>query len=167
MITTDYVRLMAAYNSEMNRRIYAGAGKLSDEERRKDIGLFFKSLHGTLNHLLWGDRVWMARFDNWPPCAAPKGGASLYDDFGELTQARIEADAKLEDFAQRIDDAWLQEDLVWFSGAAGRELRRPKSGLIVHLFNHQTHHRGQAHAALTSRGIDPGDTDLFLVVNRE
>ena len=80
-----------------------------------------------------------------------------------MSAARFQADARIEAFAARIDDAWLAEDLVWFSGAAGMELRRGRAGLLVHLFNHQTHHRGQAHAALTIHGATPADTDLFLV----
>jgi uncharacterized damage-inducible protein DinB len=165
MITVQFVRTMAAYNSEMNRRIYDGAARLTDEARRADVGLFWKSLHGTLNHLLWADRQWMSRMDGWSPNTVPNPlSATLHADFAELRAARVEADAKIEAFAERIDEAWLSEDLVWFSGAAGREMRREKRGLLVHFFNHQTHHRGQAHAALTIRGVDPGDTDLFLVV---
>ena len=165
MITVSYVRMMSAYNAEMNRRVYAGAARLTDAQRREDRGLFWKSLHGTLNHLLWGDRQWMSRFDNWPPNTVPNPqSAGLIDDFETLREERFKADAKIEDFAQRIDEAWLAQDLVWFSGAAGREMRRPRTGLLVHVFNHQTHHRGQAHAALTMAGVDPGDTDLFLVV---
>jgi uncharacterized damage-inducible protein DinB len=165
MITAEYVRLMAAYNSEMNRRVYGASARLTDEQRRRDVGLFWKSLHGTLNHLLWGDRQWMSRFDGWPPNTVPSPqSATLIHDFDELRQERIKADNKIEAFANRIDAEWLSQDLVWFSGAAGREMRRPKPGLLVHFFNHQTHHRGQAHAALTTHGVDPGDTDLFLVV---
>jgi uncharacterized damage-inducible protein DinB len=165
MITPQYIRGMAAYNSEMNRRLYAGAARLTEDQRREDIGLFWKSLHGTLNHLLWADRQWMSRMDGWPPntIANPQSW-TLFADFADLRAAREDADARIEAFAQRIDEAWLSEDLVWFSGAAGRELRREKRGLLVHFFNHQTHHRGQAHAALTIRGVDPGDTDLFIVV---
>ncbi len=64
------IRIMAEY-SEMNRRIYAGAARLGDEQRRDDVGLFWKSLHGTLCHLLWGDRQWMSRLDGWPPNTIP------------------------------------------------------------------------------------------------
>lgn len=167
MITPAYIRTMAQYNAEMNRRIYAGAAQLTDEQRRQDRGLFWKSLHGTLNHLLWGDRQWMSRFDGWPPNTIPNPQSpTLIHDFDELRQERVAADAKIEAFAARIDDAWLAEDLVWWSGSAKREMRQAKDGLMVHFFNHQTHHRGQAHAALTMCGVDPGDTDLFLVVPR-
>lgn len=165
MITIAYVRTMAAYNSEMNRRIYAGAARLTDAQRREDRGLFWKSLHGTLNHLLWADRQWMSRLDGWPPNTIRNPqSATLIEAFDELRAERIKADAGIEEFAGRINDEWLAQDLVWLSGAAGREMRRDKRSLMVHIFNHQTHHRGQAHAALTMCGVDPGDTDLFLVV---
>lgn len=165
MITPAFVRTMAVYNSEMNRRVYAAAAKLSDEQRRADRGLFWKSLHGTLCHLMWADRQWMSRFDGWPANTIPNPQSpTLIHDFDELRAARAEADEKIENLARRIDDAWLDSDLVWFSGAAKKEMRRPKGPLMVHFFNHQTHHRGQVHAALTMCGVDPGDTDLFLVV---
>ena len=166
MITPRYIQIMARYNSEMNRRVYAAAAKLTDEQRREDIGLFWSSLHGTLCHLLWGDRQWMSRMDGWPPNTIPNAQSpTLIHDFDALRGARVIADEKLEEFANRIDDAWLDEDLTWYSGAAKRTMSREKRGLMVHFFNHQTHHRGQAHAGLTRFGEDPGDTDLFLVVS--
>ncbi len=107
----------------------------------------------------------MSRFDNWPKPEVPiKQSASMIDDFQTLQARRETADAGILDWAGRVDDAWLAEDLVWFSGAAQREMRRQKGPLVVHFFNHQTHHRGQAHALLTAAGQDTGDTDLFLVV---
>ena len=166
MITPRYIQIMARYNSEMNRRVYAAAANLTDEQRREDIGLFWTSLHGTLCHLLWGDRQWMSRLDGWPPnTIANPQSPTLIHDFAELRSARVIADQKLEEFANRINDAWLDEDLTWYSGAAKRTMSREKRGLMVHFFNHQTHHRGQAHAGLTRFGEDPGDTDLFLVVS--
>ena len=165
MITPDFVRIMALYNSETNRRIYAAAALLTDAQRKEDRGLFWKSLHGTLNHLLWADRQWMSRLDGWPPNTVPNPQSpALYADFDELRDERAQADAKIEDFANRIDEAWLSQDLEWWSGAAKKQMRREKRGLMVHFFNHQTHHRGQAHAVLTMCGVDPGDIDLFLVV---
>jgi uncharacterized damage-inducible protein DinB len=165
MITPLYIRTMALYNSEMNRRIYAGAAQLTDEQRRQDRGLFWKSLHGTLNHLLWADRQWMSRLDGWPPNTIPNPQSpTLIHEFEELRAERVNADAKIENLASRVDEDWLSHDLVWWSGSAKREMRKEKRGLMVHFFNHQTHHRGQAHAALTICGVDPGDTDLFLVV---
>ena len=73
-------------------------------------------------------------------------------------------DADISRWAAKVDDAWLNADLVWFSGAAGREMHAPKRLLVAHFFNHQTHHRGQAHALLSAAGQQTGDTDLFLII---
>ena len=165
MIAPAYVRLMAQYNAEMNRRLYAAAARLGDADRKADRGAFWRSIHGTLTHILWGDTQWMSRFDNWPKPDVPiKQSAAMIDDFATLQARRVKADADIIAWADRVDDAWLAEDLVWFSGAAQKEMRRQKAPLMVHFFNHQTHHRGQAHALLTACGQDTGDTDLFLVV---
>jgi uncharacterized damage-inducible protein DinB len=165
MITPAYVRLMAEYNAEMNRRLYDAAARLTDADRKADRGAFWQSIHRTLTHLVWGDTQWMSRFDNWPKPEVPiKQSAAMIDDFETLRARRVKADADIIAWANRIDDAWLVEDLVWFSGAAQKEMRAKKGPLVVHFFNHQTHHRGQAHALLTAFGQDTGDTDLFLVV---
>jgi uncharacterized damage-inducible protein DinB len=165
MITPAYVRMMAAYNAEMNRRLYAAAANLNDTVRKVDRGAFWGSLHRTLAHIYWGDNQWMSRFDGWDRPSVPiKQSGDMITDFTELRARRVTADARIEDWARRVDDAWLATDLVWFSGAAQREIRAPKGKLVTHFFNHQTHHRGQAHALLTANGQDTGDTDLFLVV---
>lgn len=156
---------MAAYNAEMNRRLYAAAARLSNAERRMDRGAFFGSIHGTLNHLLWADRMWMSRFDGWDKPAVPLAGSrDLIECFDVLWPARVEADAALLGWAAHVERTWLDGRLTWFSGAVGREVSRPVATLVVHLFNHQTHHRGQVHAMLTAAGQDTGDTDLFAVV---
>jgi uncharacterized damage-inducible protein DinB len=165
MITPAYVCTMAAYNSEMNRRLYAAASRLSDEERRRDRGAFWGTLHNTLVHILWGDGQWMSRFDGWerPPTPIRESGGMLVD-YGELCTRRVDADARIEDWARRVDDAYLARDMTWFSGAAQREVSAPYRLLVTHFFNHQTHHRGQAHALITAAGEKTEDTDLFLVV---
>jgi uncharacterized damage-inducible protein DinB len=165
MITPAYIRTMAAYNAEMNRRLYGAAGQLSDAERRASKGAFWGSIHGTLVHILWGDHQWMSRFDNWPRPATPiKESDRFFEDFSELRIARDKADADISAWAAKIGQPWLDEDLVWFSGAAQREIRAPKRLLVTHFFNHQTHHRGQAHALITAAGQETGDTDLFLLI---
>jgi uncharacterized damage-inducible protein DinB len=167
MITSAYVRTMAAYNAEMNNRLYDAAERLGEAERRRDRGAFWHSLHGTLVHILWGDAQWMSRFDGWERPATPiKQSDHMLEDWVELRAAREKADADISRWAQKVDDKWLDEDLVWFSGAAQREIRAPKRLLVTHFFNHQTHHRGQAHALITAAGEKTGDTDLFLVVPR-
>ncbi len=165
MITPAYVRTMTAYNAEMNRRLFGAAARLSEEERRLPRGAFWGNIHGTLTHILWGDRQWMSRFDGWERPQTPiKQSSRMIEDFAELQAAREESDAGIARWAAKVDDAWLGEDLVWFSGAANREMRAPKGLLVAHFFNHQTHHRGQAHAMLTAAGEATGDTDLFLLI---
>src|SRR5215831_5284158 len=104
MITPAYVRTMAAYNTEMNRRLYGAAAQLSDAERRQPRGAFWGSIHGTLNHLLWGDQQWMSRSDNWPKHdVAIKQSAGLIDDFWALSAAREEADAGISRWAAKVE----------------------------------------------------------------
>jgi uncharacterized damage-inducible protein DinB len=165
MITPSYVRTMAAYNSEMNRRLYAASSRLSDAERRRDRGAFWGSLHGTLVHILWGDGQWMSRFDGWERPATPiKESDHMLEDYAELCARRVKADADIERWAGNVDEGWLDADMTWFSGAANREVTAPKRLLVTHFFNHQTHHRGQAHALITAAGEKTDDTDLFLVI---
>jgi uncharacterized damage-inducible protein DinB len=165
MITPAYVRTMTAYNTEMNKRLYDAANRLSDAERRRDRGAFWHSIHGTLVHILWGDGQWMSRFDGWERPTTPiKESDRFIEDWTELCAARQKADADISRWAQNVDDKWLDADLTWFSGAANREVTAPKRLLVTHFFNHQTHHRGQAHTLLTAAGQSTGDTDLFLVV---
>ena len=165
MITPAYVRTMAAYNAEMNKRLYDAAGHLSDAERRASKGAFWGSIHGTLVHILWGDSQWMSRFDGWERLATPiKESDHFIERWDELCAARDKGDADISRWAAKVDEAWLGDDLVWFSAAAEREIRAPKRLLVTHFFNHQTHHRGQAHALITATGEKTEDTCLVLVV---
>ncbi len=165
MISPAYAQTMAAYNTEMNARCYAAAARLTDAQRREHRGAFWESIHGSLNHLLWGDQIWMSRFDNWPkPAVGQKQSGTLIDSFAELTDARVRADAEISAWAKRIDDAWLNGDMVWFSGVMQKEMRQPRGILVTHMFNHQTHHRGQVHCLLSQFGEDTGDTDLPFII---
>jgi uncharacterized damage-inducible protein DinB len=156
---------MATYNAEMNRRVYEAAARLADEERRRPRGAFWGSIHGTLNHLLWADRVWMHRLADWPNPGVPmKDSPNLIDDFHELDNARQKADRGIITWAVALDERWLEGDFNWFSGAVGRELTKPRSLIVMHVFNHQTHHRGQVHAMLTAAGEKTGDTDLPFIL---
>jgi uncharacterized damage-inducible protein DinB len=165
MITPAYARTMATYNAEMNRRLYTAAGRLSEAERRATKGAFWGSIHGTLAHILWGDQQWMSRFDDWPRPGKPITESDRFvEDFAELRAAREKADSNISAWAAKINQNWLDEDLVWYSGAAKRDMHMPKRLLVTHFFNHQTHHRGQAHALITAAGQETGDTDLFLLI---
>jgi len=165
MIRPGWARTMAAYNSEMNRRTYAAAGTLPDEERRADRGAFFGSIHATLNHLVWADRMWMSRLDGWePPAAGLAGSTALHADWAELSSVRHELDGRIEAWSAGLTQAALDGELVWFSREAGRERRHPRWLAISHLFNHQTHHRGQVHALLTRAGASTQATDLPAII---
>lgn len=165
MITPAYVRKMSTYNIWMNDGIFGACDQLGDEDRKKDCGAFFKSIHGTLNHHLWGDQIWMHRFAATP---APQsegipGSVGQYDSYEDLKRERNAFDQVIDEWARDIEPAALEGDLTWYSGAAGREITKPRWLLITHMFNHQTHHRGQVHGMLTGFGIKTADTDLPLM----
>jgi len=161
MIELGYVQRMARYNRWQNENLYGVADTLSDAERRRDRGAFFGSIHATLNHLLWADRVWMSRL---AATRRTDGGipqsVSLYADWNDLKRERGAFDAVVLDWADRLDTASLAGELTWYSGAIKAEVRKPRWLLVTHMFNHQTHHRGQVHCMLTQAGGKPGDTDL-------
>lgn len=159
MIDAEYCQTMAAYNGWMNRKLYELADQLPDTERKADRGAFFRSIHSTLNHLLWGDSVWLPRF-NGKSYPAGKPGVDLYDDFGALRGARSALDDDITAWAAQLDDAQLAGTLTWYSVIAQREVARPRWLCAVQMFNHQTHHRGQVTTLLRQAGIDPGVTDL-------
>ncbi len=164
MISVEHARLMARYNQWQNRSLYAAADTVSDAERRKERGAFFGSIHGTLSHLLWGDRMWLSRFvGNEIREGIGKDSPGLFPDWDDLKAKRIECDQAIIDFAGNLDPSWLYGNLTWYSGIAKQERVKPQWFLLTHFFNHQTHHRGQVHAMLTAAGAKPEDTDLMLM----
>jgi uncharacterized damage-inducible protein DinB len=166
MITPHYVRALSAYNAEMNRQFYSAAALLSDDERKLDRGAFFGSIHGTFNHLLWADAAWMSRFAGWPmPGEKPERGNPIFGDFDEMHARRLKLDEDICSWAAGLTEDWLVGDLTWFSAMAGREMTARKTAILIHMFNHQTHHRGQAHAMLTAAGQDTGDTCIALILS--
>ena len=167
MITPQHAQTMARYNRWMNDKLYAACERLDDGVRKADRGAFFTSIHGTLNHLLWGDQVWMQRFTQGTALAKtfPKTamGTILHEDWHALAAARQSMDADIELWAETVDAGWLERDFSWYSGITKSTRTRPAWLLVTHLFNHQTHHRGQVTTLLSQHGIDPGDTDLMLM----
>ena len=154
------VQTMAAYNRWMNDKLYAACAELSDEERKADRKAFFKSIHGTLNHILLADRVWFGRFIG-RPVTVKSFDQELYADFGALRAERASTDQDIEGWAQGLRDEQLAGKLRFTS------IVRPESReydlwvLVAHFFNHQTHHRGQVTALLSQLGRDYGVTDLL------
>src|SRR3954464_16065840 len=130
MADIGYVRRMARYNRWQNENLYGAADQLADEERRKERAAFFGSIHATLNHLLWADRIWMSRFAGTP---RPEGGipqsVSIHESWGALKRERAAFDAAIIAWSDGLDPAWLEGDLTWYSGGAKRELTRPRAVL--------------------------------------
>jgi uncharacterized damage-inducible protein DinB len=165
MVTPAWVRMMAEYNAAMNRDLYDAAAALDDTERKRERGAFWGSIHATFSHLLWADTMWMSRIAGWDrPAVGLKQSGKLEDDFATLSRRRAETDAGLSAWAAGVAAAWLEGEISWFSGAIQRDVTRPRALIVTHLFNHQTHHRGQVHALLTQCGQRTGDTDLFILV---
>ena len=164
MITPDFCKMMARYNAWQNAGLIEVASGLDEDARCSDRGAFFGSIHRTLSHLLWGDTIWMSRFDGWEaPDVGIPGSATWIGTWAELVQRRAKADAGIAAWAERLETDELEGDLKWFSGALGKEVTKPMAMCVSHFFNHQTHHRGQIHAMLTGAGARPGDTDLFIL----
>ena len=164
MIEPAFVRTMAHYNAWQNDNLYTAAGSLSDEARRLERGAFFGSIHGTFCHLLWGDRMWLSRFAGTPKPSVPGSeSARMIEAWSELVAERRVTDALIGEWAATLSPDWLAGDLTWVSGISRRELTKPRALLVAHMFNHQTHHRGQVHAMLTAAGAKPEDTDLMLI----
>jgi uncharacterized damage-inducible protein DinB len=171
MMSPEWLAASARYNRWMNDKLYALAATLSDEARKRDRGAFFKSIHGTFNHLLVADRVWLARFTG---VSNPSGfmgpgihslDQELYADFDELRRERARTDDELTAWVSELTSERLAAPLVYMRGTQKQEF--PLWWSVAHLFNHQTHHRGQATTLLTQQGHDPGVTDLIAMLREE
>jgi uncharacterized damage-inducible protein DinB len=158
--------MMANYNAWANARLFRTAGTLDEALYRKEVGAYFRSLHGTLNHLLVTDRIWMRRLTGIGE-HPDKLNAILFEDLPSLHAARVEEDKRIIAFVQSLDEPAFEE--VWdyrtLNGTAQRQRRRE---ILAHLFNHETHHRGQAHAILTVLGVaEPDPLDLLIMLREQ
>ncbi len=163
-------KLLARYNSWVNIRLYECAEQLSDEQRREDRGAFFKSVFATLNHIAVGDLLWMRQFATHPAAFSSLQGidnypkpTSLdyipYTSWEDLKQARQQLDQILESFASEITEAQSREPFTYKS-IRGFSSTRTFGSLVLHMFNHQTHHRGQVSTLLTQFGLETPAMDL-------
>jgi uncharacterized damage-inducible protein DinB len=161
-MNAEHARLLARYNAWMNDKLYAACATLSDEERKRDRGAFFRSFHGTLNHILLADSIWMGRFQG-QPFAFRSLDQELFDSFDELRARRAELDERIQRWAGGLTDAALEAKLQFTSAITKRSHAPVLWKIVAHFFNHQTHHRGQLTALLSQARIDYGVTDLFLL----
>ena len=162
MKTKDYAVGMAAYNAWMNERVYACCEELSDEDRRRDLGAFFKSIHATLNHILLADEAWLQRFLGLP-VTMTSPTQELHTSFTELRHARRSVDQQILAWAETLPDAFADAPFGFHSVVYATDRVIPGWAAIAHLFNHQTHHRGQITTLLKQLGKDPGVTDLHMM----
>src|SRR5262249_49257145 len=159
-MSIENFKQLADYNHWANRRLYAAALALPDEQYRRPTGVFFGSLHGTLNHLLLADRVWLRRLtgEGEHPLRLD---AILFEDRSELARARIAEDMRL----QRVVGGYSEADLATslpYKTMSGAQHQQVLADILLHLFNHQTHHRGHAHACCSIlTGAEPPSLDLL------
>lgn len=171
MMSPEWLGALARYNRWMNDKLYALADTLGDDARKRDGGAFFKSIHGTLNHILLADRVWLARFTG---VTSPDGfmapgiralDQELYADFADLRRERARTDDELSAWVVALTPEHLAAPLVFMRRGQRNEF--PLWWAVAHVFNHQTHHRGQITTLLTQQGCDPGVTDLVAMLREE
>ena len=158
----QHFAMMADYSRWANARLYETTASLADELFKKPVGVYFKSLHGTLNHLLVSDRIWMHRLDR-SGTHPDKLDAIIFEDLAPLRRAREVEDLRIIQYVHGLADGNF--DKMWeYRTLSGSPQQQPIRHILAHLFNHQTHHRGQAHAALTALGIgEPASLDLVIM----
>lgn len=159
MLPKNHYELMADYNRWMDDKRYDECSRIPDNERKKDMGVFFKSIHGTLNHIYYGDTAWLERLrDN--KFTPRKSGVDIFEDFNDLRAAQERIDLELIEWAGRLTGEYLDSEYEYISNEDGIARKLPRWILAAHMFNHQTHHRGQLTTLIIQPGIDPGITDI-------
>ena len=163
MFSGTQQQMFGQYNRWMNEKLYAAAARLSDEQRKADLGAFFKSIHATFEHLLRADTLWLQRFRGAPVTApTPTINGFSHSDFDALTAARVACDQDIMRWVDTLTSDWLAKPYAW-STLSGRAFVHPGFAVVAHFFNHQTHHRGQITTLLTQLGVDAGVTDVLLL----
>lgn len=174
MMTPAAARQLAAYNRWMNDKLYQAAASLPDDVLHAQQGAYFGSLFGTLSHIVVGDTVWLRRFATspygaevlqpvrfWPQPAALDARPAA--NLAELAALRHQLDTYIEQWSTALDERVLAQDLTYRS-MRGDACVKALGGVLLHFFNHQTHHRGQASSLLTQAGVDVGVTDLLALL---
>lgn len=144
----DHMNMFAGYNQWANGKLYDAAGLLSDEDFYRDCAVAFSSMHGTLNHILGGDMIWMSRLQN-KPAPALSLDTILHETLAGLRIARQGVDRDIVHYVAGLDETQLSAQINYTPLTAPEPVTQTRLSALSHLFNHQTHHRGQAHAILT------------------
>ncbi|RUO38591.1 damage-inducible protein DinB [Aliidiomarina shirensis] len=174
MQLNHHVRLMAEYNQWMNVKLYKACSQLSHEQLTEDRGAFFVSILGTLNHLAVADTIWLKRFS---PALANYSELSslallsmptslntiLYPDLKELGEYRERLDTLFLALSKVVSECDLMQTIA-YQNSQGTEFKKVFFSILMHVFNHQTHHRGQITTLLSQVGVDVGVTDLNAII---
>lgn len=165
MISVEYCQTMAAYNAWQNRGVMDVMKSLPEKELTKNRRVFFGSILKTANHLLWGDQLWMSRFDGGhaPSVDSIPQSVELHDTLDLFLGDRQRTDARIIRWSKKLRQLDLVGPMTWYSGSIEQNVTKSKAMCIAHFFNHQTHHRGQLHAMFTAAGHRPQATDLVFL----
>ena len=161
MTLLAHFQMFGHYNAWANTRLYDAAARLDGEQYRADRGAFFKSVHGTLNHLLATDRIWMQRFTG-AGTAPDRVDAILFETLDELRPARESEDRRIIDFVDALDDIRLAGSIRYRRVSTPEVFEQQLAPALAHWFNHQTHHRGQVHGLLTGLVGQAPELDLLF-----
>ena len=162
MYEYEMPRLLASHNRWMNENLYAACSGIPDEERKRDLGAFFGSIHGTLNHLLLVDRLWLGRIRN-VPFHIESLDQELYGDFDTLKCERRETDSEISRMMAELSPDSLGRQIAYTSFLKKATVRLPLGLILAHVFQHQTHHRGQVTTLVSQLGYDFGVTDMIYM----
>lgn len=163
MSLVAHYQMFARYNRIANERLYAACALLDESEYRRERAGSLRSIRGLLNHLLLGDRIWMARFEGGGTHTPPLDSL-LFEDFAPLREARAAEDDRIEKFFETIDEAFFPGPLQYVN-SAGRPYIESTTVAVAHFFNHQTHHRGQVHVMLSQTPTAPPSLDMHRILN--
>ena len=157
-----HINLLAEYNRWMNQQLYAVCSEIPDAERKRDMKAYFRSIHGTFNHLLLVDRLWMGRLTE-TPFVIDSLAQELHSDFVQLQLAREQEDLRIARWVSQLTAAGLDR-VVDYISALDRQPRRFRvEDILLHLYHHQTHHRGQITTLISQLGYDFGETGLAFM----
>jgi uncharacterized damage-inducible protein DinB len=162
----EHYRMFAAYNAWANRLVYDAAAALDEEELNRDTGAFFRSLFGTLNHLVTADRVWLHRFTGEGPHPTSLTERAA-DTLAGLWAARCREDERISAFAAGLTTEALAATFQYSPITKPEPVSHKLGPAVAHFFNHQTHHRGQAHMCLTALGKPSLSLDMIYFVRSE
>lgn len=162
----EHFQMSAAYNAWANQTVYGAALQLTDADYRADKGAFFGSLHRTLNHLLATDRIWMKRLTGQGDAPATLD-AVLFEDLSGLHQARLQEDGRISDWVETLSETALASTFTYTPISIPVPVTQRLAPVLAHLFNHQTHHRGQCHTILTSLGRPSVMLDMVSFLRNE